>query len=75
MLATGAIMRWFEPFPIDWRTGATFVHDWFALGVWIAVLGHILFAFTRSGRAARDDARRRHAVLGAHERPRGTAKL
>ena len=44
MLATGAIMKWFEPFPIDWRTGATFVHDWFALGIWAAVLGHIWFA-------------------------------
>jgi formate dehydrogenase subunit gamma len=44
MLATGSIMKWFEPFPIDWRTGATFVHDWFALGIWIAVIGHILFA-------------------------------
>ena len=44
MLATGSIMRWFEPFPIDWRTGATFMHDWFALGIWVAVLGHIFFA-------------------------------
>jgi formate dehydrogenase subunit gamma len=44
MLATGSIMKWFEPFPLDWRTGATFVHDWFALGIWIAVLGHIAFA-------------------------------
>src|SRR5215510_6172243 len=44
MLATGAIMKWFEPFPLDWRTGATFVHDWFALGIWLAVLGHIFFA-------------------------------
>ena len=37
-------MKWFEPFPLDWRTGATFVHDWFALGIWVAVLGHIVFA-------------------------------
>jgi formate dehydrogenase subunit gamma len=44
MLATGSIMKWFEPFPIDTRTGATFVHDWFALGIWVAVLGHIMFA-------------------------------
>jgi formate dehydrogenase subunit gamma len=46
MLATGSIMRWFEPFPIDWRTGATFVHDWFALGVGLAIFGHILLAFS-----------------------------
>ena len=44
MLATGSIMKWFEHFPLDWRTGATFVHDWFALGIWVAVLGHIAFA-------------------------------
>jgi formate dehydrogenase subunit gamma len=44
MLATGSIMKWFEPFPLDWRTGATFVHDWFAFGIWIAVIGHICFA-------------------------------
>jgi len=44
MIATGSIMKWFEPFPLDWRTGATFVHDWFALGIWVAVLGHIMFA-------------------------------
>jgi formate dehydrogenase subunit gamma len=44
MIATGSVMRWFSLFPLDWRTGATFVHDWFALGIWIAVLGHIAFA-------------------------------
>jgi formate dehydrogenase subunit gamma len=44
MLGTGSIMRWFSLFPLDWRTGATFAHDWFALGIWIAVLGHIGFA-------------------------------
>jgi formate dehydrogenase subunit gamma len=46
MLGTGSIMKWFEHFPLDWRTGATFVHDWFALGIWIAVLGHIAFALS-----------------------------
>ncbi|MGZ8764747.1 MAG: cytochrome b/b6 domain-containing protein [Acidimicrobiia bacterium] len=45
MLATGSIMKWFSLFPIDWRTGATFVHDWFALGIWVAVIGHVVFAF------------------------------
>jgi formate dehydrogenase subunit gamma len=44
MLGTGIIMKWFEPFPLPWRTGATFVHDWVALGVWIAVIGHVAFA-------------------------------
>lgn len=41
MLATGAIMRWFDPFPLAWRTGATFVHDWFALALLAVIVGHI----------------------------------
>jgi formate dehydrogenase subunit gamma len=45
MLASGSIMKWFSAFPLDWRTGATFVHDWFALGIWLAVIGHVVFAF------------------------------
>jgi formate dehydrogenase subunit gamma len=44
MLVTGSIMRWSDPFSNDLRTGATFVHDWFTFGIWIAVLGHIYFA-------------------------------
>jgi formate dehydrogenase subunit gamma len=45
MAATGSIMKWFEPFPIDIRTGATFVHDWFAFFIWLSVIGHLWFAF------------------------------
>jgi formate dehydrogenase subunit gamma len=48
MVGTGSIMKWFEPFPVDVRTGATFVHDWFAFFIWISVLGHIWFAFADS---------------------------
>jgi formate dehydrogenase subunit gamma len=44
MLATGAIMRWFDPFPLAWRTGATFVHDWFALILLVVIVGHVLKA-------------------------------
>ena len=44
MLGTGSIMHWFDHFSVNTRTGATFMHDWFALGIWIAVLGHIGFA-------------------------------
>jgi formate dehydrogenase subunit gamma len=44
MLATGSIMYWFQFFSNDVRTGATFVHDWFAFLVWVTVLGHIAFA-------------------------------
>ena len=48
MLATGSIMHWFDAFPLDWRTGATFMHDWFAFGIWVFVLGHIFFALRDS---------------------------
>ena len=44
MLATGGIMRWFDPFPLSWRTGATFVHDWTALTLLVVVVGHIVKA-------------------------------
>jgi formate dehydrogenase subunit gamma len=44
MLATGGIMRWFDPFPLAWRTGATFVHDWVALALLVVVVGHIAMA-------------------------------
>jgi formate dehydrogenase subunit gamma len=42
MLATGVVMRWFEPFPLDWRRGATFVHDWLAVALFLLIAGHIL---------------------------------
>ena len=44
MLVTGAIMKWFGYFPVDWRTGATFVHDWTAFVVLVVVIGHIWIA-------------------------------
>lgn len=44
MLATGAIMRWFHPFPLTWRTGATFVHDWLAILLAVTITGHVLQA-------------------------------
>jgi formate dehydrogenase subunit gamma len=46
MLMTGSIMRWFEPFPDSWRTGATFVHDWTFIALAVVIAGHILFAFS-----------------------------
>ncbi len=44
MLATGSIMHWFMPFSDDVRTGATFVHDWWALGIWLSVTAHVYLA-------------------------------
>jgi formate dehydrogenase subunit gamma len=46
LFGTGLIMRFFGPFPLDWRTGATFVHDWTALGLGLAVAGHVWLAFS-----------------------------
>jgi formate dehydrogenase subunit gamma len=44
MLGTGVIMRWYHPWPLNWRTGATFVHDWLSLAVGLVILGHIWMA-------------------------------
>jgi formate dehydrogenase subunit gamma len=46
MLATGFILKWFRFFPVDWRTGATFVHDVLAFAIFAVVIGHIAFAVT-----------------------------
>lgn len=46
MLVTGSVMHWYKPFPVDWRTGATFVHDVIAFAVFAVVIGHICFALT-----------------------------
>ena len=50
MLATGAIMYWNKPWPVAYRTGATFVHDWVFLALAVVVTGHILIA-VRDGEA------------------------
>jgi formate dehydrogenase subunit gamma len=44
MLGTGLIMRFPQMWPLAWRTGATFVHDWLALAVLVVVLGHLFYA-------------------------------
>jgi formate dehydrogenase subunit gamma len=46
MVATGSVMNWFHYFPVDWRTGATFVHDWIAVILFVVVVGHIGFALS-----------------------------
>ncbi len=46
MLGTGSIMRWFEPFPDSIRTGATFVHDWTFITLFVVIVGHIMFALS-----------------------------
>jgi formate dehydrogenase subunit gamma len=44
LLATGLVLRFFSPFPLAWRTGATFVHDWTALALALATTGHVWLA-------------------------------
>ncbi|MDP1819216.1 MAG: cytochrome b/b6 domain-containing protein [Acidimicrobiales bacterium] len=75
MLGTGAIMRWFGPFPLDWRTGATFVHDWVAIVLLFVIVGHIAKALSEpiALRAMwRGTVPARHAEL---EHPRWWAEL
>jgi formate dehydrogenase subunit gamma len=44
MLTTGIVLKWFQFFPVSWRVGATFVHDVFAVTIFVVVIGHIIFA-------------------------------
>jgi formate dehydrogenase subunit gamma len=46
MLGTGSILRWYGPFQLSWRAGATFVHNWLALIFVIVILGHIALALS-----------------------------
>lgn len=49
LLMTGSIMKWFGPFPLEWRTGATFVHDWVSFGLWFLIPAHIVKAVVTPG--------------------------
>lgn len=44
MLGTGLVMRFPNLWPLAWRTGATFVHDWLFLAAFVVVVGHVLYA-------------------------------
>ncbi len=46
MLGTGALLRWYTPFPLSWRAGATFVHNWLALLIVVVLAGHVLEALS-----------------------------
>lgn len=46
MLASGIILRWFRPFPLSWREGATFVHNWLAVVLVVVLVGHVLEALS-----------------------------
>lgn len=75
MFASGAMMFFSSHFTDDLRTGATFVHDWLALAVFIVVLGHIYMALNdstarrgmRAGTVPLTWALREHAAWAAEE--------
>src|SRR4051812_45376232 len=68
LLISGVVMYVTDLAPLSWRSGATFVHDWFALGVGLLVVGHVVMAVKdpyamagmRSGRVPLRWARREH---------------
>jgi formate dehydrogenase subunit gamma len=70
LLASGTVMYFTNVFRLSWRSGATFVHDWFALGLGLLVVGHILYALRdpdamksmRTGRVPLRWARREHGA-------------
>lgn len=73
MLGTGLVMHFDNLFPIAWRTGATFVHDWLAFAVVIVVAGHLYMALKDpealrgmlSGRVSERWARHEHPAWAA----------
>jgi formate dehydrogenase subunit gamma len=69
LLLSGTVMYFTKLTPLPWRSGATFVHDWFALAVGLLVVGHVGMALRdpyamtgiRTGRVPLRWARRQHA--------------
>jgi formate dehydrogenase subunit gamma len=68
MLLTGTVMYFPDAVRLSWRTGASFVHDWFALAIGLLVFGHITYAMRdresrrgmRTGRVSTRWARTHH---------------
>jgi formate dehydrogenase subunit gamma len=48
LLATGIVMYLTTLTRLSWRSGATFLHDWFSLGLGLLVFGHIVYALRDS---------------------------
>jgi formate dehydrogenase subunit gamma len=70
MLGTGLLMWFTHLTPIQWRTSATFVHDWLALTIGIVLAGHIGMALgdpearrgIRTGEVSQEWAEREHPL-------------
>jgi formate dehydrogenase subunit gamma len=75
MLGTGLVMRFANQWPISYRTGATFVHDWMAYAILAVVIGHMYMAThdphalrgMRTGYVPASWARREHNAWAARE--------
>jgi formate dehydrogenase subunit gamma len=44
LLGTGVVMYFTHLTRLSWRSGATFLHDWFSLALGLLVIGHVVFA-------------------------------
>jgi formate dehydrogenase subunit gamma len=70
LLGSGVFMNFPDLARLSWRTGATLVHDWFALAFGLLVAGHITFAIKdaearrgmRTGDVSATWARAEHAA-------------
>lgn len=70
MLGTGLLMWFTHLAPLQWRTSATFVHDWLALTIGVVLAGHIGMALgdpearrgLRTGTVSRQWAKREHPL-------------
>lgn len=70
LLGTGVLMYWPDLVGLDYRTGATFVHDVVGLALGVLVVGHVYKALqdrealrgARTGRVSAAWARRHHPV-------------
>jgi len=73
MMGTGVVLGWPNPWPLQYRQGATFVHDWLAAAIVVMTTGHIVFALRdpqarlglRTGFVPLDWARREHPSWAA----------
>lgn len=78
MLGTGSVMFFSSLFPDDIRTGATFVHDWLTLLIFIVVVGHIYMALNdaearagmRTGSVSAEWAHREHSQWASEHKVR-----
>lgn len=75
LLGTGVIMFFPDWTRLAWRTGATLMHDWFALAFGILVVGHLMYALRDreamrgmlTGKVSKNWAAREHVRWAAEQ--------